>query len=262
VRRRLPHPVECEREVLQGHFCAWKNNHPEIFYISSYLLKFTGEESYRLIQPRADKKLFYSIYIEGMLRLGKICSYDLGVLFEAVYLMTMCPSPLGWYHDVMVAARKRGSRNLVEVFVEHMVLEHGCVSSGEGRRRQVSHQGSVTRENVYRSLQNMYRVAVESTHETITEKFISSWRRGVYGARGLISQEQIYVLASLGVIKYWRHAMNAQITAGTETLARLRDWGITTEGHRAKILRYVSIRMSIAPYFTENLLCEFLKDGY
>lgn len=62
-------------EKFYRAICAWKNNHPELFHISSYLLKFTGEDSYRLIQPRADKKLFYSIYIEGILRLGKICSY-------------------------------------------------------------------------------------------------------------------------------------------------------------------------------------------
>lgn len=251
-------------EKLYAAISEWKNNHPELFYISSYLLKFTGDESYRLIQPRADKKLFYSIYIEGILRLGKMFSYDLGVLFEAVYLMTMSPSPLGWYYGVMAASRKRGSRNIVEAFVDHMVLEHGCVSSGEGRRRQVSHRGIVTRENVYRSLANMHLLATESMNETNTVQFVRSWsgpptEGGVYGAKELISQEQIYVLACLGVLKYWRHAMNAQIAKGTETYSRLKEWDIKTDTHRAEIIRYVCIRMSIAPYFAENLFCEFLR---
>lgn len=251
-------------EKLYRAISTWRNNNPELFHIDSYLLKFTADATHRLVRPRADKKLYYSIYIEGVLKLGQIFSYDMGVLFEAVYLITMCPSPLGWYNGVMAAAHKRGDGNLVEAFVNHMVDLHGAVSSGEGRRRQVSHKRSVTRANVYHSLMNMMTLAASSVAENNTQEYIKNWSKGpenggVYGARELISQEQIYILTALGVIKNYKHAIDAQIAKGTETADRLRKWKITKDSHRAEIMRYVCARMKISPYVAENMFCEFLR---
>ena len=256
--------LEINKSILNG-VLDWENDNPELFEITPSLLKFSGERYYRTIRPRADKSVYYSIFIEGLLRLGDMCDNDLGVLYEAVFLMTLTPSPLGWFEGVMFAAKNRGSENLVEVFINHMVEEHDCVSYGPGRRRQVSHGRSLTLNQLYSSLINMKRcvelASLIDDCEQLFKRWTSTYRKGgVHGAGELIGQEQMTILSYLAMLGDKDHTSSACVAKSTETHTRLSSLGVKSRQHMAELVRFVMVNIGADASFVENVLCEFLRD--
>lgn len=245
----------------------WRNNNPDLFVMPTYLLRFNDSAyDHRHIRPRVDKSSYFSIFIEGLLKLGEKTAYDLGALLEAVYLTGICISPIQWYRTLFLALDERGTRNLFEVFTEKRVIRDGSVSKGRGRRRQPSHGDSISMTNLYQSLANMYDLTLRSEEFTNSEVFVKAWAAapgegGVFLAGVLTAQEHIYLLSALGIISHYPHGTNARIAPGTETHRRLVANGVReSEGHMVEIVRYTAEALGVLPYVAENLFCEMYRD--
>jgi len=252
------------RSILNG-VLDWQNNNPELFEITSSLLKFRGGTTYRTIRPRAYKSVYYSIFVEGLLRLGDMFHNDLGVLYEALFLMSLTPSPLGWFEGVMFAARNRGEENLVEVFINHMVKEYGCVSAGPGRRRQVSHGRSMRKKQLYASLINMKRCVGMASVVDDPAQLLKRWTSspengGLHGVGELIGQEQISVLSYLRRFHARDRSSIAYVAKSTATYLRLVSLGVKKDSHMKEILRFVMVNMGVDADDAEHFFCEHLRD--
>ena len=245
----------------------WKNNNPDLFESGPYLLRFDDQHDHRFIRPRADKAVYYSIFIEGILRLGEMCSYDLGVLYEAVFLLTLSPSPFYWYEGVIAAAKSRWRRNFAEAYIEYMVKTHGSVSGGSraGRRRQQSHQGYLSRTNLYWSLVNMKTSNEASMAFSDGGEFLNLWAGppedgGIFGAGSLIAQEQIYLFAVLGELLNHELSLSGVVGRNTDTWTRLKKEHVDSETRVAELVRFLSVNMGQTPAQVENMLCEYFRD--
>ena len=265
-------------EVLE-EIRDWKHENPELFDIGHHLLTFEDKEDHRFIRPMADKSVYYSLFIETILYVGEMCKYDLGMLYECVYLLTLTPSPFYWYVGVLAtAASSRRGRNFAEAYVEFMVGKFGAVSASAGgdagRRRQPSHGGFLSRRRLYQSLVNMKNACAASMEISDSGEFLKLWAGapedgGVFGAGTLIAQEQIYLMAALGILRNYEHSLFGEVGSGTETWARLKARKIigtpgsskeSNERRVAELVRFLSINLDVSRATVEHFLCEVGRD--
>lgn len=259
VMRRLGVNTSIHRSFVQ-----WSRDEGDLFSASAQSILSWDGGLFRFMRPRVDKSVYYSIFVHGLQQVGEATSYDRGLLIEAVFAMSLTPSPSGWYNGIMHSLRIRRGRNLIVTFIEFMVQSYRCVSHGEGRRRQVSHGRSMSRRDLFQSLVNMSSLIDMATDNQDSRRLLRRWagnpsRGGLQGVGELIATEQIHVLTVLGVICTQRHAERVSISRGTMTYRRLEELGVTTDSHRLEIIRYVCGRMGIDPWVGENGFCEWLR---
>ena len=113
-------------------------------------------------------KIYFSIFIHGLLVLGRKFGYDKGILMEAVYAMCLSPSPAGWYMGIMAVVDNIGGRNLIIAFIDYMVEYHRSVSAGPGRRRQPSHGRGIDTKELFVSIRNLARHATLASSSAST----------------------------------------------------------------------------------------------
>jgi hypothetical protein len=207
--------------------------------------------------------VYYSLYIHGLLQLGLACNYDLAVLYEAIFAMTLTPCQEGWYRGMMAAIRPeiRNGRNLIDAFVDFMLEDRGGVMRGERRRRQSSTRSRMDRRQMFRSLRNMYALVYYGGITDNTTGLVDVWsgsnaNRGVQGAGGLTGQEQVVVFAYMRFIREC-HGKNARVVKGCAAANHFRDeYGITKEERLQEALRFVSIESGDDQVTVENGWCE------
>lgn len=250
----------------------WRNNNPELFWNDPRLLEVEGPHRFRFIRPRADKSVYYSIFIHGIRELGKKLNYDKGVMFEAVMAMSFTPSPSGWYtglkHVLVILLEKlqRGeSANFITLWIDYMVTHHKCVSWGHGRRRQVSHGRSVSEPDLFKSLRNMMRLSHEASLSTDTKSVMRRWtskpeKGGLFGVGDLVGQEQVYVLTSFTAIESAAHIGNTFVGCRNKTAERLAGLGVKTQTHRRELVRFLAVNMELPELVVENSLCEWQRE--
>lgn len=250
------------RTVMSKINC-WMDNNPELLSIDPSVLTFQTNHPFKHIRPRANKTYYYSLFVHGCFEIGRMSNFDLGLLIEAVFLMSLCPSPAGWYEGVMYAAcpETRKGRNLSDVFIEYMVRMHKCVSWGPHRRRQVSHGRRLDKDVAHQSFANMNDLRITASNSKSTVNIRKAWCRrsssgGVHGAGPLIAQEQMTVLTMTGAITSDVHINDVVIGRNTVTADRLRNMGVQTDSHRAELLNYVSLEIEEELHVVENVICE------
>ena len=251
-------------EILQG-LSSWRNNNPELFTNGVELLYSDTAFPFRFVRPRADKAIYFSIFIHGLLVLGRKFGYDKGILMEAVYAMCLSPSPAGWYMGIMAVVDNLGGRNLIIAFIDYMVEVHRSVSAGPGRRRQPSHGRGIDTKELFVSIRNLARHATLASSSASTRDIVRGWTRhssagGVHGVGELICQEQIYVLTGASYIRNLDHINNVFLSRGTETVRRLATLGVLTPTHRAEVIRFLEARMRLGSRLLENGMCEWQRD--
>ena len=251
------------RSILQS-FQAWTNENQGVFNVSAESLLNWRGGMFRFLPPRLDKGIYYSIFVHGLLELGAATGYDRALLIEAVFAMSLTPSPSGWYSGIMHCIRIRRGRNLITTFIKFMVDSYGCVSHGDGRRRQVSHGRSMSLRQLFGSLQRMAGFIDHANTKVKTRALLKSWaatfeRGGVHGVGELIAHEQIHVLTLLGLIRNRSHVDRVTISRGTDTFRRLGELGVESDAHRSELVRFVGSRTGMDPWVVENGFCEWLR---
>jgi hypothetical protein len=145
-----------------------------------------------------------------------------------------------------------------------MVERHGTVSSGEGRRRQVSHGRSVLADNIMLSLKNFVALIKLANESDDTEKLVKAMTRtpdkgGMTLVGMLTAQEIINMLTKLGIIHNQHHMNNVLIAKGTKTDKRLSSMGITTVEEKSQLVAYLSRKMRLSESKVEYALCEAMR---
>ena len=238
---------------------------PELFHAPPSLVNLRPGEEFRVRSPpRADKMVYYSLFIHGMFELGRRTNYDKGVLFEAVFVMGLTPCPEGWYTGVMNASERRNGGNLACAFIESLVEGRGSVSAGFGRRRQPSSGASINARKMFMSTRNMIPLVGHANVDDDTVHLLASWakspeRGGVEKAGALTAQEQINVITGAGELSNATHRTNAQACKGTATYAKLGEMGFKEDRWKAELFRYLAHHMNLPLHVVENLFCEFLR---
>lgn len=249
------------KKVL-GMILSWMDNNPDVLDVDHRILRFRTRAQFKHIRPRANKSVYYSLFVHGLIKLGKTYGFDKALLFEAVFAMTLSPSPSGWYEGIMGAARTRKGRNLITAFIEYKVDNYGSVSAGQFRRRQVSHGRTMKKWMPFRSCRNMYTSFTPEARGKVIRKLWTRHPRrgGVHGAGALIAQEQMTVLAmglntgNSGIVD------SVEIGSNTDTATRLESMGVQSPSHRAELLSFVSRNINEEESVVENMTCEVCRD--
>ncbi len=238
------------------------DNNPDVIDVDHRILTFRSNAPFKYIRPRANKSVYYSIYVHGCLELGRMYGFDKAFLFEAVFAMSLCPSPSGWYQGMMAAARLRNGRNLITSFIEYMVERHGSVSSGRYRRRQPSHQRTMLRRMPFWSCSNMNETITAHARGSDIRRQLSmpAPEGGIHGAGELIAQEQMTVVAMAGTVGNDSIVDSVAIGSNTQTARRLRTMGVRSPENRAELLNFISASIREGTMYAENVLCELGRD--
>ena len=249
-------------EVL-SQVLTWMDNNPDVIDIDHRILTFRTSAPFKHIRPHANKFVYYSIYVHGCLELGRMYGFDKAFLFEAVYAMSLCPSPSGWYQGIMAAAESRNGGNLITSFIEYMVRVHGSVSAGQFRRRQPSHNRTMLRRMPFWSCSNMNRTITPhgEGHDIRRQLSRSAADGGVHGAGELIAQEQMTVVEMAGTVGNDSIVDSVVIGANTQTATRLQGMGVRSAENRAELLNFISASIREGTMYSENLMCEVGRDG-
>lgn len=248
---------------IYGRIQKWKEEQPSSFQFDSdkLLLNAKGYNEHGLKElspPQAHKELYYSIFVHGLLEIGRDTGYDLAILVEAVYAMTLTPSPGGWYTGIKHGLKNRRGGNLIDSFIEYMVREHKCVSRKiAGTRRQPSHPRYISRRQVYLSCRKM--LVLSMTAQLFDPNIMmESWTGCVEGAGPLIAQEQVHVLTLMKLIKDSRHMMRSGFARNTETYERLSGMGLSSENMN-ELVDFLCARMCYPRWTVESVVCELFR---
>jgi len=263
----------CARVMTCGKllrwYGEWRDENQDLFMVKPEVLlsSVSKVRKFTVCRPKADKSVYYSIFIHGIMILGQRTHFDKAILFEAVMAMALTPSPSAWFCGLMHAESVRGTGNLIVSFIDHMVSTHKSVSAGRYRRRQVSTGGEMLWKELWASLRNMMTLVdrAASTDFNSTDHFIASWgsqpdEGGVKWAGDLVSQEQVYVFTALTLIKTVRHVNNTFVGKNNRTAERLRELGLKEHRHRVEFVRVVSQTYGISTTVAENSICEWLRE--
>lgn len=216
------------------------------------------------LSPALTKDVYYSIFIETMLGNDGVQGGDLYATLEIVVTIVFTPSPSGWCEGVRLAMLDDREVNFVFRFVENMVEQHGCVSAGGHRRRQVSHQRKVLVKAIFQSLKNLLSLIELANESDDTEALVKAFAKnpnegGVYLAGMLTSQEVINILTKLNIITNRVHASNVLIAVGTKTCKRLAQLGVKSKEDRESLMSHLADSLDLPLDKVENAVCEALR---
>ena len=104
--------------LLQA-FGEWRDKNQDLFVVKSEVLlsSVSKDRKFTVCRPKADKSVYYSIFIHGITIFGQRTHFDKAILFEAVMAMALTPSPLAWFCDLMHVKSVRGTDNLIMSFI-------------------------------------------------------------------------------------------------------------------------------------------------
>ena len=235
-----------------------------------------------MISPQWTKRFYYSPYINEILRVGKESNWDGILMLEAAYATAFTPNAKTFCHGVALALEESTqNENFIFRYINSVVGVYGSVSGGEGRRRMCSHQRSVSRYRVMKSLANLPRLleivntpGIKTTD--VIKEFAKSPEKGGMFLMGQLScQEFLHILTMVSKVIHKNkfisnesHMNNVAISTSTKTSKRLESNGIASDSDRKKLLQFLRRRLAML-YSTqetaiddesiENGLCESLR---
>ena len=245
----------------------WVNQHPDRMESFPKALDFS-ENEFVFIAPKANKKTFYSIFMEVIINeVGPACDWNRAVILEAIYAITFITCPKTWVLGIRYAIRKLdSSRNMFLFnFIEGALCSCGSTGGGEGRRRQPS-RNKATMHTTIQSLMNLEEAVDLANFRDVGPKRLleimsGDWYKGgLFGAKKLIAMEIMCISTMSGLIKDEKYARYAEISE-THTRRRLKAHGITTQAELADLVRIVANKFCGGCCITaENLICEVLRE--
>ena len=233
------------------------------------------------INPQWTKRFYYSPYINEILRVGKASNWNGALMLEIAYATVFTPNAKTFCHGVALALKRRQTdENFIFRYIDSLVEVYGSVSGGEGRRRMCSHQRSVSRYRVLKSLTNLPRLLKfankpgTKTTELIKRCIKSPEEGGMFLMGQLSCQEFLHILTMVSKIIQKKkfitnqtHGKIVEVSTSTKTCKRLVQHGITSEAERKKLTQFLQCRLSrshskhgtIDDEAIENGLCESLR---
>jgi len=244
---------------------GWMEANPEVQMDGTeILINHDNPMQFDLIRARADKSVYFSIYVYVLLIIGNATGFDLAIMLEAVFCSSISNSPRRFYEESMHALdaiRDGDTTNFIELFIESCMKNHGSVTGGVGVRHAPSSGGGMEKSMLYQSLVNLKNLC---NNESPLVKWISrTTEGGLQGVGPLIGQELMQILTLVGAISDVSLIENVIVSRTTHTHRRLSDYeNIRTERHQQELVAYMANRMGVAPSYVENALCEYCRDHY
>lgn len=229
------------------------------------------------VQAHANKDCHYSWFVHVILtEIIPVYGWDVHVLCEVLYTMSLTPSAIGWRTGVRYAlmARHNGC-NLFENFIHEMVAKDEAVAHCYGKkpRHQVHSGALITLFQAMSSMHNELQLFIYACHpqsvtRTLYEDMASSEvkvsktrrLRGLRNVSDLTAHDIVNVATKVGVVTNTRHIQKITIARNTETAKRLKRFGICSDAHLREVVYMLSSELGIEDYqIVENLICETLR---
>ena len=226
------------------------------------------------------KEVWYSFHIDRIFALCKQCgqsaacatgeeifTIDRFIALEAIFAMSLNPSPFGWWDGVthgLERCRENG-RNLILNFIEYMVETHGTVSRGPGHRHTPSHGKQMSQQELFRSLLNLSNNFHEASDGSATKSAQQLLMRtldkgGCYGVGELTAGEISHVATAVGLVTNTSDAKTLNIAKTTKTYSRLAQHGIRSDKECRKLQHFIGTIFGATDLsLVENWLCEALR---
>ncbi len=240
-----------------------------------------------MISPQWTKRFYYSPYIDQILRVGKESNWNGTLMLEAAYATVFTPNAKTFCHGVALALEEPvQNENFIFRYINSVRSVYGSVSGGEGRRRMCSHQRSVNRYRIMKSLANLPRLLKIAntpgikTADVVKEFAKSPEKGGMFLMGQLSCQEFLHILTMVSKVIHKNkfisnecHMSNVEISTSTKTSKRLVSNGIASNSDRKKLMQFLRRRLSmlhsqststqgaieIDDEAIENGLCESLR---
>jgi hypothetical protein len=268
VANNPPPAQEAKYARVLGYIENWRGHYEPIAEINSASVASLGlsSEEDNHLAPQLTKDVYYSIFVDKALSVAHAVGGNAHVLYELVYCMAFTPSPTGWTRGIDLAMASVADDNLVIRFVDCMVEQYDCVSAGEFRRCQVSHQSSVVVDEIIRSLSNLPALIELANSSDDTQKVVDSFcakpvKGGLFLVGMLKAQEMIHVLTKIGLITNHTHMNTVLVAKGTKTSKRLETMGIKKDD-TDELFAYLAERTNLSREQLENALCEGLRHHF
>jgi len=246
----------------------WVTRNPDRMEFAETTYRFSGGNEFSFIPPKANKRNFYSIFMDVMVNeVGPRTDWNKAILMEGIYAITFITCPKTWVIGIRYALDKvkDGKKMFLLNFIEGILDKYGKTGGGEGKRRQPS-RNKASMHTIVKSLMN-FDSAIKLANQrnpgpkTVLNRMSGSWKQnGIFGARKLLSTEMMVLATMIGLIERPEYALYAEISE-TETKDRLKDFEIKTEAELADLVRIVAIEFCGGCVLTaENLICEVLRE--
>ena len=234
-------------------------------------------EDFATLTAHANKDCHYSWFMHVIVcEVVAVYGWNLYLLIEVIYTMSLTPSSVGWRKGVRYAMMARANeKNFFENFVIETVAKDDKVANHFGKRgrHQTSSQGLMSNMDWTTSCSNFLQLSFKASEDdsdtrTIYEDFASDPYKkrcnnrmpGLKGVKELTAFNLVNIATKMDVIKNKKHIRRVGIARNTETARRLRKYGITTDAHLREAVIIIAKELGIDDYqVVENLFCEVLR---
>ena len=241
--------------------------------------KSNGED-YATLPANANKDCHYSWFVHVIFEeVIPVYGWDIYVLCEVIYCMSLTPSAIGWRTGIRYALMARcNGDNIYENFIHEMVAKEGAVANcfGKKPRHQVHSGALITMFQAMTSMHNELHLFAYACHPQAesrklyedmaaheSKKTSAGRLPGLRNVSDLTAYDIVNVATKAGVVTNLTHVKNITVARNTETARRLKDYGITTDAHLREVVIILSAELGIEDYqIVENLICETLRDKY
>ena len=234
-------------------------------------------EDFATVQANANKDCHYSWFVHVIFtEIIPMYGWDIHVLCEVLYTMSLTPSSIGWRTGIRYAnmARNNGC-NLFENFIHEMVTKDNSVAHCYGKkpRHQVHSGAMITLHQSMTSMNNEKKLFDYASHpqsdtRRLYEDMASSEYkvpkagrlRGLRNVSDLTAHDIVNVATKVGAVSNTNHIRNITIARNTETARRLKTFGIHSDAHLREVVYMLGLEFGIEDYqIVENLICETLR---
>jgi hypothetical protein len=243
----------------------WMTDNPEVLMDGrEILMHHSHPAEYVLIRARANKSVYFSIFVHTLFIIGEKTGFDRAIMLEAGFCASISTSPYRFYMESMSAlqaiARGDGT-NFIELFIESCLRRHGSVAGGVGYRHMPSSGSGMKKVVLYQSLVNLVRLCDNASQ--LEDWICGPSQGGLQGVGALIGQQLMHIFTLVGAIRDISIIETVSISRTTQTHERLSSHeNIRTPGSQQELVRYMASRMKVTSCIVENSLCEFCRDLY
>ena len=231
---------------------------------------------YATLPADADKDCNYSWHVHVIFNeLIPFFGWNIYILTEALYCLSLTPSSIGWRQGCRYAMRAHGNGlNFVTNFVQELVFFHGAVSHlfHHKARHQVSSGGTLSNHDWCASCKNALGLWGKASNKDCVSKElyddmgshpfnrVRNRMRGLRNVSDITAHNIVNIATKISVITNTDHIRRVTIARKTETAKRLARIGIRTDAHLREVVHILSRELAIEDYqIVENLICETLR---
>ena len=235
-----------------------------------------NQEDFAVLSANANKDCHYSWFVHVVFTvIMPVYGWNLYVLVEAIYAMSLTPSAVGWKKGVEYAILAKGNgRNFFTNFVYELVSKDGSVANhfGKRARHQVASGALISNHAAMVSCQNCLLLFQHANLDDCDTrklygdfgsnpfKFVRGRCRGARNVKDLTAHDIVNVATKVGIITNKSHIRNITIARNTETARRLSKFGVVSDAHLREIVYMLSLELEINDHqIVENMICETLR---